>query len=907
MTGIEELPGRTNYLIGNDSTGWWSDIPNYAKVKYQAVYPGVDLIYYGNQQQLEYDFIVAPNVNPEVITLGFAGAEKLEVDGEGDLVVHVAGEQVRMHKPVIYQERHGQREEVAGGYVLRSLVAGERESLPVNAVQSTGGAFVTKMNAAGVFVYSTYLGGGGPRGIAVDGSGNVYVTGITFSSNFPTVNAAQTTLGGGADGFVTKLNATGGYVYSTYLGGGSEDEPRAFAVDGSGNAYVTGNTASLNFQTVNAVQSTPGGGLYDTFVTKLNAAGEFVYSTYLGGSSYDYSQAIAVDGTGSAYVTGHSYSSNFPTVNAVQSTFGSGFYDGFVTKLNTTGGFVYSTYLGGNDYDNPFSIAADGSGNVYVAGSTNSPNFPTVNAVQSIFGGVRDVFMTKLNAAGGFAYSTYFGGSNDDNIVDFVTDGSGHAYVIGSTASPNLPVVNAVQSVLDGTSDIFVTKLNAVSGIAYSTYLGGIGEDQPRAVAVDGSGNAYVAGYTSSLNFPTANAVQSSFAGVYDAFVTKIAENQPPTTDAGGPYDVDEGTSATVTASGDDPENEPLIYTWDLDNDGSFETAGQSVSFSAASLDGPGTHTINVQVTDSGNLTATHQAIVNVLNVAPTAAFTAAPNTVIAGQSATLIFSSQLDPSTTDVTAGFLYSYDCNNDGTFEVNDVTATTSHTCPYPTSGTFTAKGRITDKDGGYTDYTVEVVVQTPQQGIQGLIEKVQTLVAASALNQGNGNALISKLEAAIKQLDQGHTHPAINQLEAFTNQVNAFLNSGKLTSAQGQPLLDGANQIITALSGAGTLSKNTANDPGDGAIGADPAGFVLEQNAPNPFNPVTTIQFAVPHASQVKLKVYNLAGQEVATLVDQPLAPGVHRINWDASRLVSGVYIYRLEAEGSVQTKRLLLMK
>jgi hypothetical protein len=304
------------------------------------------------------------------------------------------------------------------------------------------------------------------------------------------------------------------------------------------------------------------------------------------------------------------------------------------------------------------------------------------------------------------------------------------------------------------------------------------------ANAVSGRG-VYVGGY---FNF--AGGKPSSFFGGY-------LVNQPPTTDAGGPYRVGEGASISVIASGNDPEAGTLAYAWDLDNDGTFETSGQSATFSAATLDGPSTFTLNVQVTDEGGLTATAQTSVNVLNVAPTASFSSTPSTLIQGRSATLAFINPFDPSVADTAAGFLYSYDCTNDGTLEQQDA-SDASYTCAYPNAGTFNALGRIADKDGGFSDYTVQVKVLTPREGTQGLIDQVQALIPGT-LNDGQGNALISKLNAAIQQLDRGKVAVALNQLEAFVNEVNADISSDKLTLEEGQPLLDAANAIIAALGG------------------------------------------------------------------------------------------------------------
>ena len=290
---------------------------------------------------------------------------------------------------------------------------------------------------------------------------------------------------------------------------------------------------------------------------------------------------------------------------------------------------------------------------------------------------------------------------------------------------------------------------------------------------------------------------QTSSGLYYDAFVAKIQDSEPPTVIAGGPYSVNEGGLVTVTASSNDPEGGPLTYAWDLDNNGTFETAGQSVTFSAATLDGPSAHTITVQVTDDGGLSATAQATVNVLNVAPAASFTIAPATLIQGRSVTMTFSSPFDPGVADTAAGFRYSYECTNNGTFELAD-SSLTSYACAYPVAGTFTALGRIADKDGGITDYTVSVKVLTPQEGIAGLIDQVRALVPGT-LNDGQGNALIAKLDGALKQLEKSNTKTAINELQALINQVNALMSSGVLPAAEGQSLIDTANASITALGG------------------------------------------------------------------------------------------------------------
>jgi hypothetical protein len=373
----------------------------------------------------------------------------------------------------------------------------------------------------------------------VDGSGNAFVTGWTGSTDFPIANPLEASRRGAPNAFVTKINAAGSaLVYSTYLGGSGSEFGNGIAVDGSGNAYVTGQTQSTDFPTVNPLQARHGGICSLTcypnaFVTKINAAGSaLVYSTYLGGSANpavntgDVGQGIAVDGAGNAYVTGYTASTNFPTANPLQASLsgGSGATNAFVTKINAAGSAkIYSTYLGSGIVLGQ-GIAADGSGNAYVTGYTGSTNFPTANPLQASFGGKGNAFVTKINAAGSaYVYSTYLGGSGGDSGRGIAVDGSGNAYVTGFTDSTDFPTANPLQASNGGGiggQTAFVTKINAAgSALVYSTYLGGSAGDQGNAIAVDGSGNAYVTGY-SNFDFPTANPLQPSNTG--GAFLAKI-------------------------------------------------------------------------------------------------------------------------------------------------------------------------------------------------------------------------------------------------------------------------------------------------------------------------------------------------------------------------------------------------
>ena len=357
------------------------------------------------------------------------------------------------------------------------------------------------------------------------------MTGSTGSTNFPTATPLQATNAGTTDAFVTKLDATGAaLLYSTYLGGGGDEQSNGIAVDTTGQAYVTGYTPSTDFPTVTPFQATLAGGskLGDAFVTKLSAAGtSLLYSTFLGGSSIEQGRSIAVDGAGQAYVTGHTSSTDFPTVTPVQVSLAGG-TDAFVTKFNAAGtSLLYSTFLGGGGNEEGKGIAVDPTGQAYVTGVTTSTNFPTVTPFQATFaGGFDDAFVSKLDVTGAsLLYSTYLGGSNRDLGLGITVDGSGQAYVTGFTDSTDFPTATPLQATNAGSEDAFVTKLNAAgASLLYSTYLGGSGSDGGSGVAVDGSGQAYVTGSTRSANFPTVTPFQATYAGGFDdAFVTKIS------------------------------------------------------------------------------------------------------------------------------------------------------------------------------------------------------------------------------------------------------------------------------------------------------------------------------------------------------------------------------------------------
>jgi Beta-propeller repeat len=555
VAGTDELPGKSNYFIGNDSKKWRTNVSTFAKVKYQDVYPGVDLVYYGNQGQLEYDFVVAPGANPDVVAFNVVAelapprrtshgarapqAAPLRLAANGDLVAKLDGGELRFHKPIVYQP-------AIDGRRPRTVIDG-RYRLCRHQVTFKVGLYdrTRPLVVDPALSYSTFLGGISGAygyGIAVDSSGNAYVGGVAEGADFPsTAGAFQPSSGGAQDAFVTKFNADGSaLLYSTYLGGTDLDEALGVALDNLGDAYVTGYTQSTDFPiTPGAFQATchdcGPADTYSAFVTGLNPSGSaLVYSTFLGGSQNDEAQGIAVDSGGNAYVVGFTSSSDFPTTpGAFQTTYGAGQFDAFLTKLNSSGTLLaYSTYLSGSYGDIARAVAVDAIGDAFVTGTTDSTDFPTTpGAFQTACGAacnnLGDAFVTEFDPSGSrLVYSTYLGGSSYDEAFGIAVNASGNAYVTGETQSPDFPITpGAFQAVCAPYTGYnpFVTQLNpSGSALPYSTCLGDAGGGL--GIALDGFGDAYVSGFTENFPFPaTPGAFSARFGGGYsDAIATEI-------------------------------------------------------------------------------------------------------------------------------------------------------------------------------------------------------------------------------------------------------------------------------------------------------------------------------------------------------------------------------------------------
>jgi len=551
VSGDSPLVGQVNYLVGNQPAHWQSGVTTFAKVRVENIYAGINVVYYGNGRQLEYDFDLAPGTNPQTIALRFDGAEKISVNSQGELVVSLNGGEVIQHQPVVYQEVGGTRHEISGGY---KLLDAHTATFALGSYDHSRALVIDP-----ILSYSTFFGGNNTdiaHAIAVDTTGCIYIAGETLSTSFTnlatgTFKSYQTNFQGGTvtgDAFVAKLKSDGStLVYFTYLGGSADDAAYGLAVDNAGNAYITGATESTDFPTnrplpgfgqIAGKEQSQGFYLPDAFVAELNTNGSaLVFSTYLGGNAQDIGKAIALDTAGNAYVAGYTSSTNFPfTVGALQTNLlctNTLFINAnaFVTEIsNTVAGpsLAYSTFLGGTNYDQANSIFVDASGFIYVAGFTASTNFPTFHALpqfQHLNGAITntsadDAFVCKFNPNfAGRVYSTFLGGTNSDAATGIAADGGGNAYVVGWTVSTNFPgaqtndlngvrfvknyLTNNVGLFSAVTTNTFLTEISADgSTILHTAVFGGIRMDVGNGVGLDAAGNIFVAGSTLSTNFP---------------------------------------------------------------------------------------------------------------------------------------------------------------------------------------------------------------------------------------------------------------------------------------------------------------------------------------------------------------------------------------------------------------------
>lgn len=787
---------KVNWLLGNDPKLWRSNLPTYGALTYHGAQEGLDLRFYGKDRHLEYDVIVKPGQDPSQVRMGCTGVDYAELTEEGDLLITLkGGVTLRQKKPVIFQVINGQRVEIDGAFKIHesrpqslkgaarsgefgsdSLVfgfdvdaydrnapviidpvivyanyfelqgSGEDYAVAIDAdssgnahvagyswttalnfsllennpiIGATGGkynVFVKKLDVAGGDRYTTYLGGNNDSyaaAIACDASGIVYVTGNTLATNFPLKSALYSTNRGNGDAFLAKLNQDGSLLFSTYLGGSQADFGAGIAVNGSGAAFVTGYTSSTNFPTtVGAFRTTRGTGQVDAFVSKINTSPpSFGYSTFLGGNSNNYGRAVAIDASGCAYVTGNTYSSNFPVAGTpLQSTL-KGAQDAFVLKLNAAGsGLIYSTFLGGSLAEAGLGIAVDSGGNAYVTGQTNSYNFPILGAYRPALSGQIDGFVSKINPTGSaLLYSTYLGGSQVDIANGIDVNAVGEAIVVGETDSSDFPTRNAFHGIKDEHTASFITKLNVQGNdIVFSSfYLGTLGQDKAKGVAVDDSTGAYFAGYSNLQGYKSAFAVKLMDSNA--PAITVVTPNGGEVIQAGTiktirwSYNGDPGTAVKIELLRETDvvavlaDDEPIgssgngYYTWTVPSD---QASGSD-------------YRIRIQSTSSTLYTDTSDVPFTISEAVPSAEFEADPTTVSAGEQVQF----------TDRSAGLVTSW------AWEFGDG-GRSSEQHPkhrYTTDGKYDVFLRVTGPGGtnpinkvAYITVQPKITVQTPNGG-------------------------------------------------------------------------------------------------------------------------------------------------------------------------------------------------
>ena len=654
---------KTFYYVGAGKA--WRTTSHFDRVRYPRIYPGIDLVFLATDDQLEYNFEISPNADPRSIRIYYEGSSG-RLTGSGDLEMGDGDASILQKRPMAFQRVGGRMRRVACHYGLKSpheadfrlgaynrgeplfidpvlnfstyfggdsfdsintaatdsqgnlYVAGETSSGSVTnpslSPRSSRDAFVAKFNNVGTLAFTVYLGGSNydsGRGIALDSLGNIYITGVTDSSDFPVTNGSFLTHAPGPqNAFVAKLSSGFRLQYSTYLGGGTADFGLAIAVDSSGAAYVAGQTESTAFPVSSGAFQKSNQGSSDCFISKLNPAGSaLAYSTYLGGSALDLCAGIAVDASGNAYVAGTTYSTNFPVAGSLQSSL-LGTANAFVTKMNATGSaLVYSTYLGGSVIDNATAIAVDSLGAAYLTGDTASIDFPTTPGVfQNGLAGQYNAFVSKLSAAGSnLVYSTLVGGSGSDVGTSIAIDPAGRAIIGGYTTSSNFPTSSPLQTAFQGAFDAFSAVLDpAAESLVFSSYFGGSGDDRGYAVTVGSLGTLYLAGVTSSSNFPVIAPIQPGLSVAPDAFALKISYLQ--------------GIPATVSATPSSGSGTIQTFTLQYsDSTGAASLQTAFVYFTAA-LVNPAVNSCLVYYNPAANQ-------INLIQNSGTTFFTATPGT----------------------------------------------------------------------------------------------------------------------------------------------------------------------------------------------------------------------------------------------------------------------------------------
>ncbi len=1015
--GNNQKEGYYNYFIGNDKSKWASNVPLYDNIELKGVYKNINVKYYYDNGQLRYDYKVQPGADISHIKFKFDGQQGMSVNANGELVLKTSIGEVTNGKIYAYQIDGVAQKEVTCKFEQRQ---DGTIGLKANSYDKMKELIIDPL------VYATMIGGSlgieCGNSIVIDASGNAYITGVTTCPNYPTTSGAyQTAIGGIGyfDAFIIKLNSTGSdLVYSTFIGGNIDDRGQSIAIDASGNAYITGYTQSTNYPTTSGAYQTAIGGFghFDAFVTKLNSTGSsLVYSTYIGGREDDYGRSIAIDASENAYITGNAYSSNYPATIGAYQTKLDGINSYFITKLNSSGSaLVYSTFIGGTWDDQVASIAIDANGNAYITGWTKNSRYPTTSgAYQTIFGGLQKVFVTKLNSAGSaLVYSTFIGGNDNFNYVKSIAiDAGGNAYIIGYTHSTLYPTTSGAYqtSWIDG-YEVFVTKFNSTgSALVYSTYIGGEGDDYGQSIAVDTGGNAYITG-NCSWDFPTTSGAYDTTVG--STFVTKLNSigtgldystfvdyscfngGNSIAIDARGNTYITGGTSSFnnfPTIIGPEqldygylnifiiklkipltpnevqqvsPFNnslgniQPVQLKWLISTGASsyrLQFSSDS-TFATTLVDTAGLTDTTLTVSGLSNLTKYYWRVnamnvggtshwsqvwnfktlgnpTQVVHIYPTAGSTNIPVSVnliwkksqdqlnkakialspLKLQSITKTGSSGIKEEAT-VSKYWLELMIDTTSNNYVVNDntLTDTTRLVSGLAHLTNYWWRVRAMNETGWQTSsdwINFVTIIDTPGVAILLSPNSSSNIFdsVSSILFTWQSAPLASKYELQIG-LDQNFS-TIIADTTGITDTSCTYQSTNLPKTFNWR--IRGSNEAGTgSWSNSMAVSLITGIN---GIKGGIPVVYQLMQNYPNPFNPSSKIGYALPFSSNVKISIYNLLGEMIKELVNEQKNAGYYEVNFTTTGLASGVYFYLIEARsldgknGFRDVKKMVLLK
>lgn len=821
VIGINRLSYNNNYFLGNDPGKWYTDVPNYSEIVYKDIYAGIDLKYYGSSGSMKYDFIIHPGADPSRIMIRYEGVSDLRLANNGNLEIETTFGQLYEKSPQIYQEIKGETYEISGQFqIMGPGIFG----FTIRDSYDRSSALIIDPQ----FIYGSYLGGSSAdqgTGVAVDGAGAVYILGSTSSPDFPTENPFQSEYGENWDVFLTKISPyDNSFIYSTYIGGGYIDEAGDIAVDSNGHAYITGKTQSSDFPTVNAIDDDYGGGFSgDAFVAKISSLGNsLLFSTYLGGFESDNGWDIALGKQGNIYVTGMTLSSDFPTANPFDGDF-NGDSDVFITRLSAAGdSLIYSTFLGGFESEVGWGIAVDTVGNAYIAGWTSSSDLPLVNPYDEFYHGHRDGFVSKLATSGdSLIYCTYLGGNHEDGAFSIAVNPNGNAYVTGYTHSIDFPQTNAFDSSYNGLNDAFIAKLSqSGNSLEYCTFFGGPLDEMGWSIALDSFGNTYITGATFSGNIPLENPFDETYNDLGDAFVMKLSESG-------------------------------LILMYSTYIGGEAWDEGHDIA-----INGYGKIFVTGK-TKSVNRFPAINGFDNDFNGGLWDGF------VIKFDEELYIFT-------------YVWPGDLDNNGIVEAADILPLVEFW-----NETGPSRGII---DYGWYEHEAQ---------------EWDMLPATFADADGSGRVDIRDFFPIC--LNWASVHDAVVLAPSFANDFDVEANREVIELIY--------EQVRHSQSGPQFEIKRFIENLLSISF---PSRFVLQQSYPNPFNASVSIAYEVPTESRITIEIYNIIGQRVKVLVDKAHNRGAYNIIWDGkdesgNQVSSGIYLYRLGTSEYSLIRKMVLLK